>query len=734
MGEVDDGNPGVDLVDFYFDRVPDAATLNDAEYMYWSGNGVLDDAVLWLDAYAVSESATKIPNLGWGGSVLDAQRGDGSTASTYPKLLTHTGENYLYRAGASVSNNCSVPNLAAYNPTTSFSITARVAFDNWNTPSGTNDILQRTTFADPDRQFAFFLTTTGILRLAITPTGNNASIINIDSLALNVPAGETRWVQVTFNGNDGAGNRVTTFEIAPDQETEPTSWTVNRQVTTAGTITFTPVTASMFMGAAIDTAAKYFRTIYRVGGVVQMDANFTTGIIDGDQTSFVESSTNAATVTINRAASGRKSVAVTRPTVLFGTDDYWEVPADPYGAYVQLPGALGSYISTPDAAGLDITGDIEIVTRVSLDSWTPAAEQYLVAKYTTTGNQRSYALSVTSTGRLAFRNSVDGINAIYRATTNPLGFADRTTVWLKITLDVNTGSSTNLATFQWAPDQSSEPTVWTTLDTVTATIPATTTTSIYSGSAVLEIGSITAGASSLLAGKVYRAIVRNGIGGTTVADWWAAGYAEGTTVFTDTYLNPWTLNGSTELFNPNPLNFGANDSFTVFVAARVWGTTECLFVSKKGTRNNAVDVGWWTQAFATTLAARGAYADGTNVLTNVAGPSATAGNLNSWSFVRDTVADTFASNVNTNAGTPVTDTMTASLANSLVTTVGVAAGTSSDMELFAVAVWRRALTADEIAAVAQYYEVTTSPSWVHLLQLEDGTPLLDESGLPIELE
>jgi len=55
------------------------------------------------------------------------------------------------------------------------------------------------------------------------------------------------------------------------------------------------------------------------------DADFTTGITSGAQTTFTESSANAATVTINRATLGRKSVAVTRPILLFGTDDYLEV-------------------------------------------------------------------------------------------------------------------------------------------------------------------------------------------------------------------------------------------------------------------------------------------------------------------------------------------------------------------------------------------------------------------------
>jgi len=39
--------------------------------------------------------------------------------------------------------------------------------------------------------------------------------------------------------------------------------------------------------------------------------------------------------------------------------------------YLYLPGTNGNYVSTPDAAPLDITGDIDIRVRISLDDWMP---------------------------------------------------------------------------------------------------------------------------------------------------------------------------------------------------------------------------------------------------------------------------------------------------------------------------------------------------------------------------
>jgi hypothetical protein len=45
--------------------------------------------------------------------------------------------------------------------------------------------------------------------------------------------------------------------------------------------------------------------------------------------------------------------------------------------FVLLPGASGDYVSTPDAAALDITGDLDLRVRVAMDDWTPAAESIL---------------------------------------------------------------------------------------------------------------------------------------------------------------------------------------------------------------------------------------------------------------------------------------------------------------------------------------------------------------------
>lgn len=183
--------------------------------------------------------------------------------------------------------------------------------------------------------------------------------------------------------------------------------------------------------------------------------------------------------------------------------------------YVSLPGTAGNYLSTPDAAALDITGDLELVARVALTDWTPAAVQVVLAKWDASTNC-SYALRVDVAGTLALTWTTTGAvgATITKTSTVALGVADNRAYWIKATLDVNNGAAGNDVKFYWADDQEDEPSVWTQLG---ATVTTAGVTSIYSGSATLAIGAISSG-SNLLTGRAYRAIVRNGIGGTSAFD------------------------------------------------------------------------------------------------------------------------------------------------------------------------------------------------------------------------
>ncbi len=179
------------------------------------------------------------------------------------------------------------------------------------------------------------------------------------------------------------------------------------------------------------------------------------------------------------------------------------------GSGLVLGGLASNYASTPDSAALSITGDIDIAVRVAMDDWTPAAIQTIVAKRAAATNY-SYYFYVNTTGTLAFGTTPDGSTVSAPNSSVAPTVADGDPLWLRVTRASGTGDTI----FYTAPDSSTVPASWTQLGTTRSS----TANAIFDGTQAVEIGSTNVGASSLLSGTVYRAIVKDGIGGTTVFD------------------------------------------------------------------------------------------------------------------------------------------------------------------------------------------------------------------------
>jgi hypothetical protein len=217
-------------------------------------------------------------------------------------------------------------------------------------------------------------------------------------------------------------------------------------------------------------------------------------------------------------------------------------------SYLSLPGVAGAYASTPDSAALDVTGDLELVVRVAADDWTVgvSSQRILMAKYNAAGSN-SWFLSARSGGNFDFTHSANGTVDI-SGISDFINFINGTTYWIKVTLDVDDGAGNHVKRFYYAFDQETEPTTWRLASTVTTA----GTTSVFAGTSVLEIGSLATGTLQNLAGKVYRAIVRNGIGGTTVfdANFSTSLTAAGQTSFTESSSNAATvtINGGASAF------------------------------------------------------------------------------------------------------------------------------------------------------------------------------------------
>lgn len=212
---------------------------------------------------------------------------------------------------------------------------------------------------------------------------------------------------------------------------------------------------------------------------------------------------------------------------------------------LMLPGGDVDYVSCPDAAALDITGDIDIRIDAHLHDWvstpTTLACKWRMVSPTV---QRSWAF-VVQDGFLKLWWTTGGTTATKTSATS----TSRVSVTngrlaVRVTLDVNNGASGNTATFYTSDSISG---TWTQLGDP---VVATGTTSIFSSSAPLEVGGYGEAAQALedldtvgTYGWLYAFQLRNGIAGTVVANPTFTSQTPGATSFADTASSPntWTL-------------------------------------------------------------------------------------------------------------------------------------------------------------------------------------------------
>ena len=285
------------------------------------------DAVFAIDASRSSVGETVVVNAGSGGAVLNATLGStGSADSNDPLLLPWTGTNYLYCPGAA-TNYASAPDSPALDITGDIEIVVRVAMDDW-TPTADQVVAGK--WQVGQYSWHFRVSSTGQFKILVSSDGIGTA--DLQTTGVPSPAlvnGSSYWIRARYT----LSNRTLVVGYSLDAgQAEPSVY--DNTVTSAGGASVSVFSGTSILeigsvegGSALLLAGKFYRAIVRngIGGTTVFDANFTTGITSGAQTTFTESSSNAATVTINRSTAGRKSVAVTRPVWLFGTDDYMEV-------------------------------------------------------------------------------------------------------------------------------------------------------------------------------------------------------------------------------------------------------------------------------------------------------------------------------------------------------------------------------------------------------------------------
>jgi hypothetical protein len=379
--------------------------------------------------------------------------------------------------GAS-GNYMTLPSATGLNVTDDFEVVMRLQPTNWSSTALSRPFAR---YSSGTNNQCFAIQLNGrYLGVLLVPAG--AGFVSLQATT-SVPytANERAWIKLTRRSSDGRLQ----FFYAADAATEPSSWTQIGTDVTGPVGPLNATTAPLMIGGYWTTGDNPFngrilRAILRngIGGTVVADVNESNAALGG-LTSFT--ATTGGTVTVTQS---------TR---------------------FMFPGTNGNYMSVPDAAPLDVAGDIEIVVRASLTDWTPASVgNCLIAKDSGSAGGRSWYLRILSpTGQpqLAFSPDATTTPAGYAGTAPP--FVDGQPYWLKVTRNATTG----LISFFYAADSPTEPTSWTATGTISSPAGA-----IGAGTANINIGARLNGALELTSGRIYRAIVRNGIAGTVVLD------------------------------------------------------------------------------------------------------------------------------------------------------------------------------------------------------------------------
>ncbi len=178
------------------------------------------------------------------------------------------------------------------------------------------------------------------------------------------------------------------------------------------------------------------------------------------------------------------------------------IPTGERETYLRTTGVSGSVASLPDQSTLRLTGDIEIIVRLSVDNWATGSNQRLVCKRSG-GGAGAYEMWLSGTGALSWTQTAFS-TASSSVTLPSVGFVNGARYWLRVTRR----SSDGRVQFFWSSDMETEPLVWAQLGvdrTVTAGALTTTADPVYIGG----IGSF----SDFCAAKFVQVIIRKVITG-----------------------------------------------------------------------------------------------------------------------------------------------------------------------------------------------------------------------------
>jgi hypothetical protein len=232
--------------------------------------------------------------------------------------------------------------------------------------------------------------------------------------------------------------------------------------------------------------------------------------------------------------------------------------------------------STPDAAVLDITGDIDIRFEATLDNWLANDTVELCGKGLT--GQRSWILLVEKQ-RLRLRWAAADTTEFQHDSTEILPVPLSSRLAVRATLDVNNGAGGHTVVFYTAPSIAGP---WTQLG---APVVTTGTTSIFNSTAPLRVGDGWGDAGWISSsGMVTNFQLRNGINGSVVASPDFTALTPGMTTFSDSAGRIWTVDNDTRITNLWPRFVGEISSWPrqwTPSAAMAWVQVEAAGVLRR---------------------------------------------------------------------------------------------------------------------------------------------------------
>ncbi|GAB3117810.1 hypothetical protein GCM10027160_28900 [Streptomyces calidiresistens] len=168
------------------------------------------------------------------------------------------------------------------------------------------------------------------------------------------------------------------------------------------------------------------------------------------------------------------------------------------------------HISTPDHPALRITGDLDVRLSLGTWAWRPGQNIGLAGRWQTTGNQRSWMLTLTAAGHPQLRWSTNGSTTLTATAALPVPILAGKRGALRAALDVDTGAGWAVTFWIRRPR---EP--WRRLG---EPVSGSGATSVHAGTADLCVGIMPAAGIDGRPLRIMAVELLDGIDGTAVAD------------------------------------------------------------------------------------------------------------------------------------------------------------------------------------------------------------------------